>query len=289
MVPFRLRRGFTLIELLVVISIIALLIAILLPALSSARQSARQMQNSTQLRGIHQGMFAFSQENKTWFPGFASNGQPLKGGGSVAHVSTPGSTYRTAGFGTNHNRRAAILFELNYFPPEYMVSPGDPTIVVPEAGTTVGTSNVSARNYSYAMLEVNFMGKTNQLWAAANVGLQYIPSPRAMEWRDTVSAQAILFSDRAIADSGAAGNVTDPNQTNFHSIWTEQGSGKWSGSVQRNDGSVTFDQTPRGFTTEYEGGSLNTDDHLFQDDRTGILNANARLSHANATATLSAD
>lgn len=283
------RRGFTLIELLVVISIIALLIAILLPALSSARQSARQMQNSTHLRGIHQGMFSFSQENKGWFPGFASDGQPIKGAGTVAHINTTGSTYRTAGFGTQHNRRAAILFDLGYFPPEYMISPGDPVATAPDTSVPVGTSNVSADNYSYAMLEVNFMGNGGTLWAAANVGLTYEHSPRALEWRDTVSAQAILFSDRAIADSGSAGNVTDPNQTNFHSIWTDQGSGRWTGSVQRNDGSVTLEQSPGGFTTRYGDGPKNNDDHIFHDDRTGVLNANARLSHANATATLSAE
>ena len=62
------RRAFTLIELLVVISIIALLIAILLPALGAARRSARQMANSTQLRGIHQGMVTFAQDNKGFFP-----------------------------------------------------------------------------------------------------------------------------------------------------------------------------------------------------------------------------
>ena len=60
--PARRGQGFTLIELLVVISIIALLIGILLPALASARTAARQMTNNTHLRGIHQALFAHSQE-----------------------------------------------------------------------------------------------------------------------------------------------------------------------------------------------------------------------------------
>ncbi len=62
------NRGFTLIELLVVIAIIALLIGILLPALSKARQSARQLKDSTQVRGIIQGMVTWAQNNQDEYP-----------------------------------------------------------------------------------------------------------------------------------------------------------------------------------------------------------------------------
>ncbi|MEM9348148.1 MAG: prepilin-type N-terminal cleavage/methylation domain-containing protein [Planctomycetota bacterium] len=281
------RRGFTLIELLVVISIIALLIAILLPALGNARKAARQMQNSTQLRGIHQGMFTFAQDNKSWFPGIDSSGQPLRNDGSLAH-SNSGDTYRSSVLGVNHARRLAVMLETDYFPPVYIISPGDTNRVVPDISVTTGP-NVSSDNTSFAMLEISFMGDTSNNWGQSS-GQTWQPSSRGNEWRDTANTQAIVLSDRAIDDDGVSGSVTNTSVIDFHSVWTSRGSGKWTGSALHNDGSVTFGTTPDGFKTSYNGGPEFTNDHLFHDTVGGRRNANARLTSSNnATATLSPD
>ena len=282
------RRGFTLIELLVVISIIALLIAILLPALSSARQSARQMQSSTQMRGIHQGMFAYAQENKSWYPGVDSSGQPLKNG-TIGH-STSNSTYRNGGLGVNHARRLAVMLETDYFPPEYIISPGDGTRKLPDITITTG-ENVGTGNSSFSMLEITFMANTTTSWASNWQNLTWQPSRRGREWQDTGNSQAVVMSDRAISDNGTSGRVTDPTVVNFHSIWTEPQSGQWSGSALRNDGSVTFGNAADDFTTSYSQGPTYQEDHLFHDAApiNGQRNANARLVYSNSTATLSPD
>lgn len=274
------RRAFTLIELLVVISIIALLIAILLPALSSARESARQMQNSTQLRGIHQGMFAFAQDNKGWFPGIHSDGQPLQRNGSIAHVSDTGATYRTFSFGINTTRRVAILYELDYFPPQYLLAPGETVKVLPDISVTTG-ENVNGQNHSYAMLAFDKQGETSDRWAPVAVGdpsYKWIASQRGKEWRDTASARAVTFADRGISDPGTGPNPSATNDTAFHSIWTGPGAG-WEGSVLRNDGSVTFEKTPIANNTKYGNGPTNTNDNLFFDEAGTKPNANAFLTN----------
>ena len=62
------KRGFTLVELLVVISIIALLIGLLLPALSKVRKSANELKCLTNVRGIHQGLVNWAQQDKESYP-----------------------------------------------------------------------------------------------------------------------------------------------------------------------------------------------------------------------------
>lgn len=62
------NKGFTLVELLVVVSIIALLVGLLLPALSRVRDSARQVKCATNVRGIHQGLVAWSQDDDGQYP-----------------------------------------------------------------------------------------------------------------------------------------------------------------------------------------------------------------------------
>ena len=70
------RRGFTLIELLVVISIIAVLLSILMPALQKAKKQARKVVCSAQLRGMAQGVIAYSTANDGRLPIYTQSDKP---------------------------------------------------------------------------------------------------------------------------------------------------------------------------------------------------------------------
>lgn len=246
----RTRQGFTLIELLVVISIIALLIAILLPALGAARRTARRMQNSTQLRGIHQGLVTYANSNKNKFAGIKSNGD------REVSKDCGGS-----GEGDSVQARFWLMLTGDFFTPEYAISPSETSTVKeyddkgkPASNKVVFGTGSGDKNYSYAMLQIKYDDATTP--NKNNV-------PRIAEWAQTMNSQAIVVSDRNLGSDGAAGNVK--------SIHTDEG-GDWRGSVLWNDNHVGFENEET-FKTKYANGKLNdgkTPDSLFLDANTGV-------------------
>src|SRR5215831_18923604 len=60
--------GFTLIELIVVVVAVLIIVGILFPAFAISRQSSRQIKDSTQVRGIHQGMVLALPQNDDSYP-----------------------------------------------------------------------------------------------------------------------------------------------------------------------------------------------------------------------------
>ncbi len=221
-------RAFTLIELLVVISIIALLIGILLPALGAARRTARQMQNSTQVRGIHQACIIFAQGNNTWYPGKDRDGAVESG-----HTFRVGAIQTAAPDNDPDSPayRLRRLAEDNHFAGAYMISPSE-TKKVWSAGP------LTTANHSYAMLET-----------------QTALPQRYNEWRNTNNAEAPVISDRGVVHTGSG-------IRSVHTNPKTSGAVEWRGSVAWNDNHVSFEPD---FTVDTKYGRKSTaDDNLFR-------------------------
>jgi len=196
------RRGFTLIELLVVISIIALLIGILLPALGAARTTARKMQNSVNLRSIHQACVIFGQDNKSYYPGLHSDGTPYTSAELVAENITPGGHT-----GIMIVPRYAFLVKGELITSEFMVSPADS-----DRTAAVPGDNIKNSNNSYAALDLRILGSSTADCRSA--------------WRDDMNTKTPIYSDRNTA--------VLPGLDAASSVWSPE-PGTWQGGLVWND------------------------------------------------------
>ncbi len=238
-----------LIAIIVVTAILALLVlAIVLPVLNQSRGGGhRLMKNTTQIRGICQGMVTYANGNKEHMPGVDSKGYIHYDNGDPFTSDTGAS-----GHGATIEARYWIMLDNNNFSGDYIISPA-------ETKTPWMTGPVTSANYSYAMLnlhdDANSPNRMEEKIRPNQAG-------RAREWKQSINTQAVLLADRARIPGGRIGNNFDK----IYSIHTSEDDEEWAGSIGRGDGSALFEQGSV-TDTKYGAGSAIEADRLFAKDQ----------------------
>lgn len=149
---------------------VILIVAIILPMFSSPRRPAHRMQNSTQLRGIHQGLVTYANSNNEYFPGLSKSGEDDR-------IAV--------------EQRFQILLEGDYITPEYAMSPSEtePLTVWDGWDQIDDIEPVTPNHYSYAMLQIPKEGG------------------RRFEWSQTLNSQAIVISDRNLGTKAEPASI----------------------------------------------------------------------------------
>ncbi len=195
------KRGFTLVELMVVVAIIALLMGLLLPALSSAMATARAKKDSTNLRGLGQGMAAYAGDyNGSWcIPGeLWRSPVQVEGQGSVCMIGRG-----NAQPSLNHTGAlASAMIAQSYHSPEIHFSPCEvnPDVGVkgdiPENGQIVAYDHSAWDPSNCSYWDDGFradLRNLNDKKSHTSYANQALMGDRLISWNDTATSADAVY------------------------------------------------------------------------------------------------
>ena len=242
------RRAFTLIEALILAAVLHGVLALAVPGFAYMRRQARMSQNSIQLGSIRHGMEAYSLSSKTggrdgWYPGFDGRTGMTIPIDDVIPAAQLAASADVPGYAAEASENVRPG-EMNVAPargflvrvfaelaagdfvaagrPDHFINPADPLKTAFVPGVSGPLSRFTAANISYTTLD---LGK--------NDGGVF---PYKSGWREAADGKTVLLADRAVGNGGDPGTRS--------SVWTQPGSGDWSGWAALNDGSTVWTLNP---------------------------------------------
>lgn len=250
------KFGFTLIELLVVISIIALLLGILVPVLGVAKKNANILKESVNLRNIHAAFATYGTSNKDWFPGITSAGKP-QGWDTVAGAATSfiGKYYAAAtnastatallndSISATSDFAQAVIMDESGSTPAQWISPGETSTTGGNAESvaplTAAAPPAAGGVPAITDATTGSVGQANNSFAVLGYGATSLKA----EWKSNQNQMAVVAGTRVIGDT-AADFDTDASNS-FNTVWTDDNSGAYKGSMVRGDTSTTTENFKR--------------------------------------------
>jgi hypothetical protein len=243
--------------------------AILLPALGKARATARQIKDSTQVRGLHQGMVLFAQNNNDQYPlpsRYDKNNTTilLSQGQAAASKDT-----------TNHVM--SILIYSGFFPAELCVSPaeqnGSIVVKLDYAQSMPGTAALPQQALWDPSFSADF---SNGRQGNTSFAQMHFRGARGALWGNTFGAEEAAIGNRGPEIAGVAGRSATPKNLASMTFFIHAGRSTWEGNIGYNDNHVNFETTlgMDRVITEHDNSGKEIDRHalwdcLFFDDAGG--------------------
>lgn len=236
----RTARGFTVLELVIVIIVVVLLAAILLPGVvgGRGRPNVRHIKDGTQIRGIHQGMVLFAQNNNDKYP--------------LPSLLDPDNVTIDAAAETKDTTAniISVLLYQNFFTPELCVSPSEtnPNIRIDNAFAYTAPS--TAANPAKALWDpgfnTDFTAKNPSRIAGFSYAHQMPFGPRRdKKWNNSFNSNDAIIANRgplvASVTKGKEESVDMAFNKDSNAMLIHGGRKSWEGNVAYNDMSVQFE------------------------------------------------
>jgi prepilin-type N-terminal cleavage/methylation domain-containing protein len=266
--------GFTIVELLVCLVVAAVIAIFLVPLLSSpTRCGGRPIKDSTQVRGVHQGMVMFAQNNKDRYPMpsiLDPDGLTLAGDAAAKD--------------TTANIMSVLIYN-GFFGPELCVSPAEANGSIKQMTTYAYSNPATAVNPAKALWDPAFSadftgGRTGNFSYAhqAPTGL------RLGDWANTFSATTVAVGNRGPAVSGVTyGRDPLGAQPAFdaksNTLMIHGARSTWEGNIAYADNHVNFETRMDPVSMTYvDSAGAKWADCLFFDEPADVNGRNAFMS-----------
>lgn len=238
------RSGFTLIELLVVLIVLAIIAAVLLIPLSSPRhRHGRFIKDSTQVRGVHQGMVLWAQNNNDVYP------LPSLADTANSTIALPEGA-PAAAKNTTANIVSLMIYN-GFFSPEICVSPAETNSNIKVFDKYQYSGPSAAPDPAKALWDPALSADFTASTQPGNVSYAHmlpVESRLADQWKNTFQANEAVISNRGpeitAVTKGRGLSVTPlVKNSNTNTYLIHGGRATWEGNIAYNDNHVNFEMS----------------------------------------------